>query len=65
MATEKQIAANRANAKRSTGPITEKGKQASSQNALRHGQLSNCAVLKTDIAHNIAESGERLTWGGQ
>jgi hypothetical protein len=48
MATEKQIAANRANAKRSTGPITEKGKQASSQNALRHGQLSSCVVLKAE-----------------
>ena len=48
MATEKQIAANRANAKRSTGPVTEKGKQASSQNALRHGQLSSSVVLKAE-----------------
>jgi hypothetical protein len=37
MATEKQIAANRANAKRSTGPKTEIGRRASSRNALRHG----------------------------
>jgi hypothetical protein len=37
MATEKQIAANRANAKRSTGPKTGAGKKRSSQNALRHG----------------------------
>jgi hypothetical protein len=50
MATERQIQANRANAKRSTGPITEKGKQASSQNALRHGQLSSCVVLKAESA---------------
>jgi hypothetical protein len=48
MATEKQIQANRANAKRSTGPTTEKGKQASSQNALRHGLLSSCIVLKAE-----------------
>ena len=48
MATEKQIQANRANAKRSTGPTTEKGKQASSQNALRHGLLSSCVVLKAE-----------------
>jgi hypothetical protein len=48
MATERQIQANRANAKRSTGPITEKGKQASSQNALRHGLLSSCVVLKAE-----------------
>jgi hypothetical protein len=37
VATEKQIAANRANAKRSTGPKTKRGRQASSRNALRHG----------------------------
>jgi hypothetical protein len=48
MATERQIRANRANAKRSTGPVTEKSKQASSRNALRHGQLSSCVVLKAE-----------------
>jgi hypothetical protein len=37
MATEKQIAANRANAKRSTGPKTLAGKMWSSRNAYRHG----------------------------
>ena len=37
MATEKQIAANRANAKRSTGPKTLTGKMVSSRNAYRHG----------------------------
>jgi hypothetical protein len=37
MATEKQIAANRANAKRSTGPKSAAGKMASSRNAFRHG----------------------------
>jgi hypothetical protein len=37
LATEKQIAANRANAKRSTGPKTAAGKQKSSCNAYRHG----------------------------
>ncbi len=37
MATEKQIAANRANAKRSTGPKTFAGKLKSSRNAYRHG----------------------------
>jgi hypothetical protein len=48
MATERQIQANRANAKRSTGPVTEEGKQASSQNARRHDQLSSCIVLKAE-----------------
>jgi hypothetical protein len=37
MATAKQIAANRANARRSTGPRTALGKLTSSRNALRHG----------------------------
>jgi len=37
MATERQIAANRANAKKSTGPKTAAGKRRSSGNAFRHG----------------------------
>lgn len=37
MVTERQIAANRANAKRSTGPKTAAGKRRSSGNAFRHG----------------------------
>ena len=37
MATDKQIAANRANALRSTGPKTAAGRAKSSRNALRHG----------------------------
>ena len=37
MATQKQIEANRLNALKSTGPRTEEGKRASSQNALKSG----------------------------
>jgi hypothetical protein len=37
MATPKQIAANRRNATRSTGPRTAAGKSSSSRNALLHG----------------------------
>jgi hypothetical protein len=37
MTSEKQIAANRANAVKSTGPKTAESKTASSMNALRHG----------------------------
>jgi hypothetical protein len=40
MATEKQIAANRANARKSTGPGTLAGKLKSSRNAYRHGLSS-------------------------
>jgi hypothetical protein len=37
MATEKQIRANRANAKRSSGPKTVAGRLTSSRNSYRHG----------------------------
>jgi hypothetical protein len=37
MASEKKIAANRLNAKRSTGPRTSRGKSRASGNAWRHG----------------------------
>lgn len=37
MASEKQILANRANAKKSTGPRTPAGRAKSSRNAYRHG----------------------------
>ncbi len=37
IATEKQIAANRTNAKRSTGPKTAAGKRKAGRNAYRQG----------------------------
>lgn len=37
MATDRQIAANRQNAKRSTGPRSRAGKKRSSRNSFRHG----------------------------
>jgi hypothetical protein len=37
MASEKQIEANRRNAQKSTGPITDQGKRASSKNSLKFG----------------------------
>ena len=40
MTSAKQIAANRENAKQSTGPKTKVGKSQSRQNALRHGLAS-------------------------
>ncbi|MCK1324667.1 MULTISPECIES: hypothetical protein [unclassified Bradyrhizobium] len=42
MASIRQIEANRANAKRSTGPRTMPGKVRSSRNALRHGLATSC-----------------------
>jgi hypothetical protein len=51
MASEKQIAASRANAKRSTGPKTAAGRLKSSRNAYRHGLLCPARWLRigTDI----------------
>jgi hypothetical protein len=47
MATEAQINANRLNAQKSTGPVTEKGKNRSRLNGARHN-LTGQAFLMTD-----------------
>jgi hypothetical protein len=60
MASEKRIAANRANAMRSTGPKTLAGKLKSSRNAYRHGlsgplRLDPVTSVKVDaIARALA-----------
>ena len=46
MASTKQLAANRANAAKSTGPVTEAGKLNSRLNAVKHG-LTGHTVLRT------------------
>jgi hypothetical protein len=48
MATKAQIAANRRNAKKSTGPRTAKGKEAVSQNAFKHGLFVKKAVVRDE-----------------
>ena len=45
MTTQKQIEANRRNAKQSTGPRGNAGKQRSSQNATKHGLLAKQSVI--------------------
>ena len=63
MATAKQIAANRRNAQRSTGPRTAAGRSMSSRNALRHGlslpQEKNAATAAAidELAQLIAPDG--------
>jgi hypothetical protein len=44
MSTEKQINANRQNAQKSTGPKTDEGKAAVSQNAVKHGIFSQSVI---------------------
>jgi hypothetical protein len=45
MPSQKQIDANRRNAQKSTGPVTEAGKAVAKFNALRHGMTVQSAVL--------------------
>ena len=47
-ASDRQIAANRENAKKSSGPCTPEGKQKVSRNAIKHGLLGRDAVLPTE-----------------
>ena len=44
MTSFRQIEANRRNATRSTGPVTEAGKQRSRRNAVRHGLCAETVV---------------------
>ncbi len=46
--SEKKMQANRANARRSTGPKTSAGKAAVRKNALKHGMRSNSLSVRPD-----------------
>src|SRR5215472_15434123 len=50
MTSERQKAANQANARRSTGPKTSEGKAAVGLNAVRHGLLTRDVVLPEEDA---------------
>lgn len=54
----KQVAANQANAAKSTGPKTPKGKSVSKMNALKHGILSREVLVRGVFRQ---ESGQELT----
>ena len=54
MATEKQIAANKRNAARSTGPRTTSGKDRARMNALRRGLSYVGCDLSKDSAHETS-----------
>ncbi|HEY2158642.1 MAG TPA: hypothetical protein VGH33_23630 [Isosphaeraceae bacterium] len=61
MATAAQIAANQANAQKSTGPKTPPGKAASSRNATRHG-LSTTAALAASESDKAYLEDEKARW---
>ena len=52
--TPAQIAANRANAKTSTGPRTVEGKARSRQNAVQHGMTGAGVVVPPDLATELS-----------
>src|SRR3954464_4089553 len=52
MTSFKQIEANRRNARHSTGPITEDGKQRSRQNAVRHGLTAEAVISALEDAED-------------
>jgi hypothetical protein len=55
MATENQIAANRRNASKSTGPRTEEGKRRSRQNAVRHGLTAETVIAGLENRSSYAQ----------
>jgi hypothetical protein len=57
MASERQRAANRANAKKSTGPLSQAGKARARQNAFRHG-----LAARAPLDANAIEDVEKLAF---
>jgi hypothetical protein len=55
MASVEQIQANRENARLSTGPVTAEGKQASSQNAVKHG-FTGLSLVVTEPERDAYEA---------
>jgi hypothetical protein len=54
MTSFRQIEANRRNARLSTGPVTEAGKQRSRQNAVRHGLTAETVIVALEDAADYA-----------
>jgi len=60
MVTEKQLAANRANAQLSTGPRTPEGKAIASRNALKHGILARAVIPEALQAYESSDDFDAL-----
>jgi hypothetical protein len=58
--SEKQMAANRKNATKSTGPKSLKGKRKSSMNSVTHGFYSNKIIIPTIDGEDAEERFEKL-----
>lgn len=55
MTSDKQIDANRRNARKSTGPKTSEGKARASRNATKHGLLSEDILLSSEDVEELSE----------
>jgi len=62
MATEAQVAANRRNAEKSTGPRTAEGKAVVSQNAVKHGLLACRDVIRGEEQEEFELYREEMFW---
>src|SRR5262245_62748439 len=60
MTGERKKAANRANARRSTGPKTPEGKAAVALNGIKHGLLSRQTLVKGESDADLVAFGKRL-----
>jgi hypothetical protein len=63
MATERQIAANRRNARRSTGPRSRAGKKRASRNSYRHG-LSSGVATSAEFAKHVESLARKIAGCG-
>ena len=61
MTTPKKIAANRRNARKSTGPKSEEGKFRARQNAFRHGLTAETVITVFEDAEDYARFEEKVT----
>ena len=63
MATERQITANRRNARRSTGPRSRAGKKRASRNSYRHG-LSSGVATSAEFAKHVESLARKIACCG-